>query len=1045
MTKKMQRGHTSPDVVPLEDMNHAEETAVGQPAAKTSPARRGSPKLNVAPGEATSPGDGDASGKERAARKDKLTAAAAQLRKTAAELERANNDLNNLVTGMDVAAVFLDEHLRLRLFTPAVARLFAVIPSDTGRHIGDMAHKFHDVTLPEDAATVQANMTPLARAVPDENGRWFLRNITPYHTGDGRTEGVVVTFTNITDIKTAEVALRAAHEELEMRTAERASEWTASSKALQLEIIDRQRAEHNARMETQRLFDVLETLPIYVILLRPDHHVAFANRFFRERFGEDRSRRCYEYLFDRMEPCETCETYTVLRTGALHHWEWLGPNGRTYDIFDFPFTDADGSSLIMEVGIDITERKEAEADLRKINETLEQRVAKRTEELAASEERLREARVLLEAATEGTRVLIATLDTEYRYTFFNKVHQRGWKRLTGKDTAVGMSLTDLLADLPDLRERAMDLWGRALRGETVVRTVAFGDPGTRQRTYNVRLTPICDPEGRVTGAGEVIVDVTELASVQEALTKGESRFRLLSATAGRLLSADEPQTVMDDLCREVMTHLDCQVFFHFLADEETGRLRLSSYTGISTEEARAAAWLDYDTTVCGCVARERQRFIAEDILHSSDVNTDLLRAYGIQAYCCHPLTSQDRLLGTLSFGTKNRPRFTAEEVELMRMVTDQVAVALQRQQTEAAVRQAKQEWERTFDAVPDLISIVDDRHRIVRVNWAMAKRLELTPDDFTGRLCYEIIHGLDAAPAFCPHALALNDGQEHVTEVRVDSLDGDFLVSATPITDDQGKIIGSVHVARDITKRKKAEESLKERSAELEILNKELESFSYSVSHDLRAPLRAIDGFSRMILKKYGHTFDEEMTRKFGVIRTNTQTMGQLIDALLTLSRLNSKQMSIVKLDMENIVREVWTELQTINPERTMNLTVHAMKPGYGDRTLVKQVYSNLLANAVKFTKYRAAAAIETGSYAEYTEHVYYVKDNGAGFDMAYSDKLFGVFQRLHTVDEFDGTGVGLATVHRIILRHGGRVWAEGTVDEGACFYFSLPVHRKKH
>jgi signal transduction histidine kinase len=262
----------------------------------------------------------------------------------------------------------------------------------------------------------------------------------------------------------------------------------------------------------------------------------------------------------------------------------------------------------------------------------------------------------------------------------------------------------------------------------------------------------------------------------------------------------------------------------------------------------------------------------------------------------------------------------------------------------------------------------------------------------------------------------------------------------TSLRDDEGQPRGAVHVLVDITERKEVEKALAQRTAKLEEINKELESFSYSISHDLRAPLRAIDGYARMLLKKHGHEFDEDSLRKFNVIRSNSQMMGKLIEDILTLSRLGRAKMSLANLDMEDIMKDVWRELQTINPERNMALTIQAMPSGYGDRTLIKQVYANLLGNAVKFTKYKDPAQIEAGGYIDGDDHVYYIKDNGVGFDMAYYDKLFGIFQRLHNNPDFEGTGVGLAIIQRVIHMHGGRVWAEGKVGEGATFYFSLPL-----
>lgn len=243
----------------------------------------------------------------------------------------------------------------------------------------------------------------------------------------------------------------------------------------------------------------------------------------------------------------------------------------------------------------------------------------------------------------------------------------------------------------------------------------------------------------------------------------------------------------------------------------------------------------------------------------------------------------------------------------------------------------------------------------------------------------------------------------------------------------------------EITERKEVEKLIELRTKLLEVTNKELESFSYSVSHDLRAPLRAIDGYTRMILRDQIDKLTDDAKRKFDLIRSNTQIMGKLIDDLLTLSRLGRLELNMSTLDMESLVNDIWMELQIINPDRKINLKIKNIPPGWGDRTLIKQVYSNLLSNAVKYTKFIDQAYVETGGCTEDGENIYYVKDNGVGFDMEYYDKLYGVFQRLHSADDYEGTGVGLAIVQRIIHRHSGRVWANGKIDKGATFYFMLP------
>ncbi len=253
---------------------------------------------------------------------------------------------------------------------------------------------------------------------------------------------------------------------------------------------------------------------------------------------------------------------------------------------------------------------------------------------------------------------------------------------------------------------------------------------------------------------------------------------------------------------------------------------------------------------------------------------------------------------------------------------------------------------------------------------------------------------------------------------------------------------GSVHISGlvwDITERKRAEEERERLIAKLETANRELEGFTYSASHDLRAPLQAIDGFSAMLKKALDGRLDDEESRRFDVIRANTKKMNHLIDDLLALSRIGRAEISCKPLNMHKLTESVWHQIREAHPELEVVLKIGELPEVLGDASLIWQVLSNLLTNAVKFTRKRETAVIEIGGGTQDSECFYYVRDNGAGFDMAYYDKLFGVFQRLHSESEYEGTGVGLAIVQRIIHRHGGRVWAEGEPGKGAMFYFSLP------
>ena len=235
-------------------------------------------------------------------------------------------------------------------------------------------------------------------------------------------------------------------------------------------------------------------------------------------------------------------------------------------------------------------------------------------------------------------------------------------------------------------------------------------------------------------------------------------------------------------------------------------------------------------------------------------------------------------------------------------------------------------------------------------------------------------------------------------------------------------------------------ESLTAAKDSLEISNKELDAFTYSVSHDLRAPLRAIDGFSRILIEDYRSVLPEATAPYLQRIRHNTQKMGKLVDDLLAFSRLGRHALSKKKVDTDQLVKEILEELKSEINSRPVDLKVAALEPCFGDASLLKQVWTNLISNALKYSRKKETSIVEIGMAAPDAEGnpVYFVKDNGVGFDMAYQHKLFGVFQRLHLEEEFEGTGVGLAIVQRVIQKHGGRVWAEAAVNKGATFYFSL-------
>ncbi len=286
--------------------------------------------------------------------------------------------------------------------------------------------------------------------------------------------------------------------------------------------------------------------------------------------------------------------------------------------------------------------------------------------------------------------------------------------------------------------------------------------------------------------------------------------------------------------------------------------------------------------------------------------------------------------------------------------------------------------------------------------------------------------------------------------LRADGTPINVSVTASPIRDSSGTIVGVSKVARDITSRIKAEREVRnlqdeleqrvlDRTKQLDAANKELEAFSYSVSHDLRAPLRHIDGFVQLLAKREAERLDETSGHYLNVISGAVGKMGLLIDELLAFSRTSRQELRLVKVDMNALIKETLKVLDSSTAGRDIKWNIADLPAVEGDVTLLGSVTTNLISNAIKFTRRRDEAIITIGVTDETGDTVtLFVKDNGSGFDMKYVDKLFGVFQRLHRDSEFEGIGIGLATTQKIIHRHGGRIWAKGESDKGACFYFSL-------
>ncbi|MGH9896520.1 MAG: sensor histidine kinase, partial [bacterium] len=334
--------------------------------------------------------------------------------------------------------------------------------------------------------------------------------------------------------------------------------------------------------------------------------------------------------------------------------------------------------------------------------------------------------------------------------------------------------------------------------------------------------------------------------------------------------------------------------------------------------------------------------------------------------------------------------------------------------------------------------------KVVSANRSFYQSFKVTPEEAQGRLLYELGNRQWDIPKLrelleevLPKNTSVNDFEvEHAFETIGRRI---MLLNARRIYAEANQTQRILLAIEDVTERRKAERDLARHTDHLEVANQELEAFSLAVSHDLRAPLRHIDGFTGLLAKRLDASLDATARRYLTQVSDSAQQMGELIDDLLSFSHIGRAELRSTRLDLSALMQEVLRMLEPEAAGRDIEWVMSPLPKAQADPQLLRLVFQNLLGNALKYTRPKPRARIEIGVTREGAKLIFSIRDNGVGFDMRYVDRLFGVFQRLHSGAEFEGTGIGLANVKRIVQRHGGRVWAEGAVGEGACFYFSLP------
>jgi PAS domain S-box-containing protein len=803
------------------------------------------------------------------------------------------------------------------------------------------------------------------------------------------------------ELRISEEALLAAKDGLEVLVAERTAELRKAYEKLQLELTERKRAEEALRQSEELHRSFVSASPDGVAVLDAHGTVIFVSQRIYDllkenKAGDLRGHNALEWIATEERDRASAE---LARVAA----------GATASNQEFRLVRKDGTSIYVEINgapiVDVDHRLRGVVTV--VRDVTSRRKAE--EQLRESEERFR-------LTLEATRIGIWDWDVERDQWYASPTYYTmlGYKPEEGpEDRAVWLERVHP-EDRASVNEKIQNVLTRDF-GEYHYEARMLHADGAYRWVHVLGFGIKRGEDQRVIRMLGIRMDVTERKQADEALREANETLRaMLDAAPVGIFNLDTDgrvRSIWNPAAEQMLGWRRDEVLGHFLPSVPEDSV---------DEFARFREWVRSGKTIAGkdLVRRRKDGSLIEYSLYAA-------------------------------------PEYDADG-----NVVGNIAVIVditERRRAEEALRQSEERIRRIMDNAKDLIyrmSIPDGEYEYV--SSAAMEITGFTPEEFytTPVLVRKRTHPdwqqyfqerwndllQGQVPPFYEYQILHKSGEVRWIHQR-----------NVLIKNEDGSPIALEGIATDITERKRVEEAIrklnleleqriKDRTAQLEAANRELEAFAYSVSHDLRAPLRHVDGFLELLEKCLATALDERSRHYMATIFDATKRMGMLIDDLLSFSRLGRLEISRTQVDLVALAQEVIREIEPEVQGRAVSWQVANLSAVTGDRAMLRIVLANLISNAVKFTRPREQAEIEIGRVpGPGTETTLFVRDNGVGFDMAYADRLFGVFQRLHRVDEFEGTGIGLATVRRIIHRHGGRTWAEGKVGGGATFYFSLP------
>ncbi|HSG32673.1 MAG TPA: PAS domain S-box protein [Thermodesulfobacteriota bacterium] len=711
---------------------------------------------------------------------------------------------------------------------------------------------------------------------------------------------------------------------------------------------------------------------------------------------------------------------TVLKTNSISsvdYWLEIKNGKKYYEARLIPLT----KHQIIVIIRNSTEAKEAEGNLRE------------------SEERIR---LIIENALDA----VIMIDEKGTVIDWNSQAEIifGWS----KKEIIGNTMSDMIIPIQHRNAHKKGLRNFLKTGESKILDKRIEITALRKNgeefPVELSVSPIHMRDKLVFSA--FVSDITLRKKAEDNLIRKNKYESIISSVTKSVHSSIDLDKVLQSASDSICTNMDGVDAVAIYIKEDMKAI-LKAHTGLTSDYIKSAGTIQYPKGFTWKTLRYSKPIYCKDASKDKHIGPAGIRL-GTKSYISLPLTYEGMPVGTVNTHSYSKNAFDDEQLNMLKIVIQQIEVAIRNANKANELRQSEERYRTLFDQSPIGICIFDKDMTITECNDAMVRIFQSSRDKIIGLNMHKL-----KDKTFLPIVEDAIKGKiayhESFYQASTSNAKLHLLASVVPIKDEAGNVDSVMGVVEDITQRKKDENEIRslnidlekrvaERTTQLRAANNELEAFSYSVSHDLRSPLRALDGFSQAVLEDYHDKIDDKGKDYLTRIRKASQRMSDLIDDLLNLSRLTRSDMEFADVNLSKLVSDKIDELKRIEPTRKIKVNIKNNVNVTGDPRLLNIAIENLIGNAWKFTSKSTNPMIEFGISNNSDKLIYYIKDNGAGFNMEYAGKLFGPFQRLHSDQDYRGSGIGLATVQRVITRHGGKIWAEGKEGKGATFFFTL-------